>query len=210
MVQSRYSHIVRVFIADRFYREAKQLVRDERNEKFCRLRTNREILSVCARCPLRLVFSVAILPWSSDTRWRSSERGRRRKQEESGATRAREGKRRGALFPSLFPQTFPAAPLLPNRFFHCDRTCVFCVRGGYRIRSRKFPADSPCRRVQRPHSQIVLTLIPLLKTLFAPTRVLFDSYRCTEITILLRQWRESFSSYDGFNKYVSQKIHTVH
>jgi len=144
MVQSRYSHIVRVFIADRFYREAKQLVRDERNEKFCRLRTNREILSVCARCPLRLVFSVAILPWSSDTRWRSSERGRRRKQKESGATRAREGKRRGALFPSLFPQTFPAAPLLPNRFFHRDRTCVFCVRGGYRIRSRKFPADSPC------------------------------------------------------------------
>lgn len=211
MVQSRYSHIVRVFIADRFYREAKQLARDERNEKFCRLRTNREILSVCARCPLRLVFSVAILPWSSDTRWRSSERGRRRKQEESAATRARDGKRRDALFPSLFPQTFPAAPLLPNRFFHRDRTCVFCVRGGYRISDPgNFPRILRIRRVQRPHSQIVLTLIPLLKTLFATTRVLFDSYRCTEITILLRQWRESFSSHDGFNRYVSQKIRTVH
>lgn len=46
-----------------------------------------------------------------------------------------------AFFPSLFPQTFPAAPLLPNRFFHRDRTCVFCVRGGQDPISRKFPAD---------------------------------------------------------------------
>jgi len=67
MVCKWYSHIVRVFIADRFYHEAKQVARNKRNERFCRSRTKGEILSVCACCPLRLVFSVVILPWSSDT-----------------------------------------------------------------------------------------------------------------------------------------------
>lgn len=164
--------------------------------------------------PLRLVFSVAILPWSSDTRWRSSERGRRRKQGVSAATRARDGKRRDALFPSLFPQTFPSCAIAPEQVFPSrSNVCVLRVRGGS-IGSDpgNFPRILRIRRVQRPRSQIVLTLIPLLKTLFATTRVfLFDSYRCTEITILLRQWRESFSSYDGFNRYgTSQKIRKVH
>jgi len=67
MVCNWYSHIVRVFITDRFYREAKRVARNERNGRFCRSRTKGEILSVCARYPLRLVFSVVILPWSSDT-----------------------------------------------------------------------------------------------------------------------------------------------
>lgn len=139
MVQSRYSHIVGVFIADRFYREAQQLVRDEGNEKFCRLRTNREILSVCARCPLRLVFSVAILPWSSDTGWRSSERGRRRKQEESGEHEG--GKETRRPFSLVIPSNVPSCAIAPEQVFP-SRSNV-CALRSYRIRSRKFPADSP-------------------------------------------------------------------
>lgn len=110
------------------------------------------------------------------------------------------------LFPSLFPQTFPAAPLLPNGFFH-PRSYV-CVLRSWGVGSRSpgnFPRILYVRRVQRPHSQIGLTLISLLKTLFATTRILFDSYRCAEITILLRQWRESFPLYVAFTMYVITK-----
>lgn len=97
---------------------------------------------------------------------------RRRERRKSAVTQGRE--RQSALFSSLFPQTFPAAPLLPNRFFHRDRTCVFCVRKGG-IRSRKFPADL---YVQREFNVRVLKSFLLdlaTETLSATSaRVLFD------------------------------------
>lgn len=116
------------------------------------------------------------------------------------------GKETGAPF-------FPRYSLKRSQLHHCSRTgfsiaiervCSAFVEG---IGSDpgNFPRILRVRRVQCPHSQIVLTLIPLLKTLFAPTRVLFDSYRCTEITILLRQWRKSCSLYDGSNQCASQR-----
>lgn len=135
MVRSQYSHIVRVFKADRFYLGAKQLARDERNEKFCRLRTNREnSLCLCSLPPSSRIFG----SHPTVKQWYAMEEQRARKETEAGRVccNACERGKEMALFPSLFPQTFPAAPLLPNRFFH-PRSNV-CV-----LRSWRAGSDPP-------------------------------------------------------------------
>jgi len=67
------------------------------------------------------------------------------------------------FFPRYSFKRSPAAPLLPNRFFHRDRTCAFRVRKGGGIRKFRRVGIAHVRNVRCgagsacPSSQIVLT-----------------------------------------------------
>lgn len=175
MVCNWYSHIVRVFIADRFYREAKRVARNERDSAELREKFS---LSVPA-APFVSYFRwpsyrEAVIP-TNRARWRRRSRKERRKQAECRSA----AKRDGVPF-------FPRYSLKRSQLRHCSRTgfsiaiervCSAFVKArsdpGNFLRIPLCAASSTSALSNRPY------LISLLKR-FLPKlrlRVLLDLHR---------------------------------